>query len=93
MPEGNLETELKIEVAAQDSDLVALYDLEIFGSTSAVSDSRAEIIEDSSDEEVLQLRTDIMRTYDLSEHDMRRVVGRCVAQIAGVQLGKDFFHG
>ncbi len=81
------EKELSVEVAAQDSDLRALYELEVFGAALAVEPSRAAIIEDYSDEEVLQLRADIQRCYGLSDRDMKRAIARCVASIVDVQVG------
>jgi len=89
--DANFEQGLKVEVAAQDSDLRAFYELAMKGDTKSVNQTRAELIELMDDEEVLQLRNDIMRTYDLSEADLTRTIGRCVADIAGVQKGKDFF--
>lgn len=84
---GEIDPNLKIEVAAQDSDLRALYELEVFGTTLAVEPSRAAIIEDYSPEEVLQLRGDIQRCYGLSDADMRKAIARCVADIADIQVG------
>jgi hypothetical protein len=73
--DANYEQYLKIEVAAQDSDLMAFYELAIKGDTEAVNEARAELIELMNDDEVLQLRNDIMRTYDLSEADLTRTIG------------------
>jgi hypothetical protein len=85
---SDIDPNLRIAIASQDSDLQALFELEILGSTSSVSETRADIIELYSDEEVLQLRQDIMRQYDLSENDMRRAIGRCVALVTrGVNIG------
>jgi hypothetical protein len=89
--DANFEERLKLEVAAQDSDLRAFFELAMQGGTKAVSEMRTELIELMDDSEVLQLRNDIMRTYNLSENELTRVIGSCVADIAGVQKGKDFF--
>jgi hypothetical protein len=86
------ERELAIEIAAQDSDLRALYELEIFDATHAVSPTRAEQIESYDGEEVLQLRHNISRTYGLGEQDMTKTIARCVGAIAGIRIGKDFFR-
>ena len=85
---SDIDPNLRIAIASQDSDLQALFELENLGSTSSVSETRADIIELYSDEEVLQIRQDIMRQYDLSENDMRRAIGRCVALVTrGVNIG------
>lgn len=78
----------KVEIAAQDSDLQAIFELRISETITSVNETRAGIIEQFSDEEVLQLHKDIMRQYDLSENDMRKAIGRCVAsKIEGIDVG------
>jgi len=89
---AGFEDELKIEVAAQDSDLVALYELEVHGETDAIDENRANLLEDRSNREIAWLHDEIRQEYNLSEHDMKRAITRCVAQVTGVKLGKDFFR-
>lgn len=84
---------IKVEVAGQDSDLIAFYELQIFGETEAVRAERAELIEDSDEAQILQLRQDIMQVYGLSEFQMKQAVARCVGSIVGMRIGKDFFSG
>ena len=72
---------------------MALFELEIHDTTDAASERRADLIEEMEAEDVLQLRQDIRRTYDLTNPMMNRAIGQCVANIIGIQTGKDFFNG
>jgi hypothetical protein len=83
--------ELAIEICAQDSDMVGFWEIEINSGTSAMPQKRAEIIEDYSYAEVVQLKQDLRRTYDLSETDFNRAIGKCLARIAGISCGREFF--
>jgi hypothetical protein len=83
---------LKIEVAAQDSDLKALYELRMCGFTSAVSGQRAALIEDMDSEDEKQLVCEVARDYCLSPAETRQVIGHCIADIAGLQVGLDLFE-
>jgi hypothetical protein len=85
---SDFEKDLAIEVAAQDSDLRALFELETFGVTHAVSDKRAEAIETMDEDQTLQLRSEIKRTYGLGETDFKRALTRCIADVAGVNSGR-----
>jgi len=59
---------------------VALYELQMKDGTAApFSPTRAECIGDFLGPEVLWLRRDIMQRHDISETQMPRVVGRCIA--------------
>jgi hypothetical protein len=93
---------LKIEVAAQDPDLIATYELAAFGDTSVqLRPDRVDRICAMSDDEIAQLRYDIRRVYGLSPAQMRQAIGRCIAtmvdthhaDIGGMKLGKDMFRG
>lgn len=72
---------LSIEVAAQDSDLTAFLELEMFGATFSVSPDREELIENLDEQGVRQLRADIKRSYGLGEPEFNRALGACAAKV------------
>lgn len=90
---------LNTEIAAQDSDLTALLELEIFDETSAVSSGRADLLEIINDDEIRELRRNIKQTYHLGEPEFKRALLKCTAGIiegrTGVKtrLGREFFNG
>lgn len=84
------ETELTVEVVAQDDRLTALYELLMCGDTEAgfavlLSLVKAGI-EPPSVEHVIK------RDYNLSDDLYRWALGKCIAGIAGVQVGREFFN-
>jgi hypothetical protein len=104
MSEPNLEKELEIAVAAQDSDLVAYHEIRATGQTQVVGSDLGKLLGTYGKLEEDWLHDDIMRDYDLSPVEMRRAEARCVVDVVGrnapnsdgtpgIQLGKDVFGG
>lgn len=88
MIEG-IDPNLKVEVAAQDSDLVAFYELRMLRDSDAVSDERLYDIARYGED---QLAHETRQLYGLSDAEYRRAVAICLSGISGVATGKDFFN-
>lgn len=90
MPPRSWESELRIGVAAQSSDVVAQIELAVMGDTTAVDEDRAIAIEDS---DPAQFDADTKRIYGLNDEELAAAKARCVGKVVGMQTGKEFFNG
>lgn len=71
---GETPRDLQIGLAASDPDLVAFYELKVQGFTEAVSDNRADALEEMP---VQTLRAEIQRDYGLDEAGLREAETIC----------------
>lgn len=69
---------LGIARASKDPDLIAFYELRHFGSTEAVKESRANLLEVYNED---QLKAEIMADYGLTEHDVLKAIAARVEEI------------
>lgn len=90
MAETVLEQQLKVEVAAQDSDLTAFYEQRINGDSDAVNPER---LYDLRRYDESQLAHETKHIYNLSDLQYLEALALCLATIAGIQIGRDFFNG
>ncbi len=92
MDDLEFETDLTVEVAAGDSRLVAWNELRMKDDTGAdVSTLLGVMI---AGPEPYAMKHTISNEYGLSNAMYNRALGRCIALVAGIKTGKDFFeHG
>lgn len=83
------ELNLAVAVAAQDERLMAFYELVMRGDTGIGLSGLVPVAATGADASCLA--EVIQRDYDLSPGRFRQVLGRCVASVAGVQVGRDYF--
>lgn len=86
----DFESALKVEVAAQDRDLRAFYELRMLGTSDAVDEDRLERLEEHYSPS--QMAQETRHIYGLTRSQYSQALGFCVASIAGVQVGRDFFR-
>lgn len=86
---SNLESALKIDAAAQDTDMAARYQLRIFGDTNLVSEDRAAGLAAYSDRD---FDAETRHIYGLTADELRIAKIRCISETVGIQLGREFFN-
>lgn len=89
MSQPDFESDLKVEVAAQDSDMVGFFEINMLGDTRAIDPDRALDLEDYDPK---QLDGETKAIYGLSPQQLALAKTLAIGRIAGVKIGREFFH-